>query len=124
MPEFGTASTKHLETCHPSLQVLFRTVVHGFDCSVIEGYRSNERQLELLNSDPPRTTLGPGKSTHNVKPSKGIDVVPYPVDWDDTDRFYYFGGYVKGVAAMLGIKIRWGGNWKNFKDFPHFEIIE
>ena len=124
MAEFGYASSRRLDTCHPSLQVLFRAVVHEFDCSVLEGHRSNERQLDLLNADPPRTTLGPGKSTHNVTPSRGIDVVPYPVDWDDTGRFQHFAGYVKGVAAMLGIKIIWGGDWKSFKDFPHFEIVE
>jgi hypothetical protein len=42
----------------------------------------------------------------------------------------YFAGYVKGIAMMLGIPIRWGGDWNsnndlkdnNFDDLPHFEL--
>jgi peptidoglycan L-alanyl-D-glutamate endopeptidase CwlK len=42
-------------------------------------------------------------------------------------------GVVKGVAAMQGIPVRWGGDWNgdgdgnlfdsNFDDLPHFEIL-
>jgi len=47
------------------------------------------------------------------------------------DRFYHFAGYVLGVAEILGIKIRWGGDWngnfdlkdQNYYDLPHFEVI-
>ena len=67
---------------------------------------------------------------HNADPSNAVDVVPYPVDWEDTDRMYYFAGFVKGIAAVMGIPIRWGGDWNdntevkdtNFKDLPHFEL--
>ena len=38
-------------------------------------------------------------------------MVPYPIDWDDRDRFHYFGGYVLGVAKQMGLNIRWGGDW-------------
>ena len=42
----------------------------------------------------------------------------------------YFAGFVKGIALMLGIPIRWGGDWNgnndlkdnNFDDLPHFEL--
>ena len=69
---------------------------------------------------------------HNKKPSKAIDVAPYPIDWDDRERMTYFAGYVKGIAMMLGIPIRWGGDWNsnndlkdnNFDDLPHFELRE
>lgn len=47
----------------------------------------------------------------------------------DLARWYYFGGYVCGVADELGIGIRWGGDWngnraiddQSFDDLPHFE---
>jgi hypothetical protein len=47
----------------------------------------------------------------------------------DLARWYYFGGYVCGVAEELGIPIRWGGDWngnrqvddQSFDDLPHFE---
>ena len=47
-------------------------------------------------------------SKHNKLPSKAVDVAPYPIDWNDPDRFYHFAGYVRGIAEGMGIKIRWG----------------
>jgi peptidoglycan L-alanyl-D-glutamate endopeptidase CwlK len=104
--------------------------VEEFDCSVLEGYRSLGRQQKLFDADPQRTKLRPGKSRHNRNPSLAVDVVPYPIDWDDLERFYYFAGYVKGVAQGLGIGIRWGGDWsmdndfkdQTFNDFTHYEL--
>jgi len=65
-----------------------------------------------------------------ASPARAVDVVPYPIDWDDREGFYAFGGFVKGVASQKGIKIRWGGDWdsdndlhdQNFIDLPHFEL--
>ena len=72
------------------------------------------------------------KSKHNSLPSKAVDVVPYPINWSDIDRFKDFGKFVIKKAAELGISIRWGGDWdgdgsssdETFLDFPHFEIKE
>ena len=136
MPKFGKRSMANLSTCHPDLQRLFTRVVERYDCSVIEGHRSNERQDELYHAG--KSKVKAGGSKHNSKPSKGVDVVPYPIDWNNRDRFHYFAGYVQGVANELGIKIRWGGDWdsdmeinsadkkgagfSSFDDLPHFEI--
>ena len=70
------------------------------------------------------------KSRHNLVPSMAVDVCPYPIDWNDRERFSYFAGYVRGVAAGMGIDIRWGGDWdsdgevkdNSFDDLPHFEL--
>ena len=59
-----------------------------------------------------------------------LDVCPYPIDWNDKDRFYNFAGLVKGIAISMDIKIRWGGDWdgdndlkdQTFFDLPHFEL--
>ena len=69
---------------------------------------------------------------HNASPSRAADVVPYPVDWDDRERFHLFAGFVLGIAQSMEINIRWGGDWnKNFDvddnqfdDFPHFELLK
>jgi peptidoglycan L-alanyl-D-glutamate endopeptidase CwlK len=29
---------------------------------------------------------------------------------------------MKTAAAELGVAIVWGGDWKSFKDGPHFEL--
>ena len=66
-----------------------------------------------------------------------VDAVPYPIDWNDTNRMRFFAGFVMGVAARLyheGLithKVRWGGDWdrdtdvkdNRFQDLPHFELV-
>ncbi len=128
MPSFGTRSRKNLKDAHHDLQRLFHQVVKNYDCAVIEGFRSKERQDELFHAGKSQLEW-PG-SKHNLDPSFAVDVIPYPVSWTDYDRFYHFGGYVKGVADAMGINIRWGGDWdrdnnlidQSFFDMPHFEL--
>ena len=129
MPSFSKSSQAKLDTCHPDLQHLFNEVIKKYDCTVIQGWRSNEEQEEYYRTG--KSKLRAGQSKHNARPfSLAIDVVPCPIDWTDYKRFYYFGGYVKSMADTLGIAIRWGGDWDNdnsfkdqtFHDLPHFEL--
>lgn len=126
MPTFGERSMANLNEAHPDLQRLFLEVVKHVDCMVIEGYRSPEEQEKLFHAGKSKIKSG-GK--HNVKPSLAVDVVPYPVDWNDYKRFFHFMGVVQGIAYGLGIKIRCGGDWsgdnifnESFLDLPHFEL--
>ena len=126
MPYFGRRSNQRLETCDPRLQQLFRAVVNVVDCAVLEGHRSPERQAELLAAGKSKVKV----SKHNSSPSLAVDVAPYPIDWDDTERFVRFGTYVLAKARELDIPIRWGGDWdgdgdrsdQTFDDLVHFEI--
>jgi len=130
VPKFSQRSKDNLATCHHDLQRLFNRVIQTFDCTVIEGHRSVERQKELFDKGFSKIDGINKKSKHNYTPSMAVDVVPYPIDWNDTDRMYFFGGYVKGIAHSMGIKIRFGGDWdsdtkvndQSFIDLPHFEI--
>ena len=130
MPKFGSTSIKRLETCHEDLQQIFYQVIKHFDCSILEGHRGEEKQNKYFDEGKSKVRFPKGR--HNANPSRAVDVAPYPIDWDDLDRFYYFAGFVKGIAAMLDIPIRWGGDWDNdtqvkdtgFKDLPHFELKE
>lgn len=128
MPNFGTQSRRNLEGVHPDLVRLFEEVVKHFDCMVLEGYRDADRQEKLYKEGHSRVHYP--NSKHNSNPSRAVDVAPYPVNWQDVSRFYYFGGFVKGVALGLGISIKWGGDWNSdtevrdqrFNDLPHFEL--
>jgi len=128
MAKFGKTSKKRLSTCENDLQRLFKEVIKHFDCSVLEGHRGQEKQDKYFNEGKSKVKYPNGR--HNATPSKAVDVVPYPVDWDDTARMYYFSGIVKGIAISMGINIRWGGDWDGdtqvqdtkFKDLPHFEL--
>lgn len=129
MPSFGSGSRGHLKTLHPHLALICNTVIQYYDFTIVEGHRSNERQAELLRLG--QTQLGPGKSKHNVYPSRAVDVAPYPIDWDDPSRFYLLAGMFFSVADNFDIKIRWGGDWdgdweskdQTFFDLPHFELV-
>ena len=130
MPRFGRRSRKNLETCHEDLQELFNEVIKFFDCTVIQGHRGKEEQNKYFDEGKSKVKYPNGR--HNANPSNAVDVVPYPIDWKDTDRMYYFAGFVKGIAYKMGIPIRWGGDWNgnndlkdnNFDDLPHFELKE
>ena len=130
MAKFGKRSKERLATCHPDLQKVFNEVIKHVDCSVLEGMRNEERQNKLYEEGKTKVYWPNGR--HNAKPSKAADVVPYPIDWDDRERFHLFAGFVIGIAKSMGITLRWGGDWdqdwtvmdNKFDDFPHFEIKE
>jgi hypothetical protein len=130
MPKFGSRSKKNLATCHEDLQDLFNEVIKHVDCSVICGHRNKQEQNEAFEKK--RTKVKYPNGRHNAKPSMAADVVPYPIDWDDRERFHLFAGFVLGIAQSMEINIRWGGDWNknfevddnNFDDFPHFELMK
>lgn len=133
MPRFGRRSTKNILEAHPDLQRLFYEVIKYFDCTVIDAYRPQEEQDEAYYTG--RSKLKFPQSKHNIKPSMAIDVVPWFTDephvrWRDMDTFYYFAGFVKGIAANMGIDITTGLDWdsdndlkdQTFQDAAHFEL--
>lgn len=128
MPTFGRASLRRLSECDDRIQQVLNEVIRTFDCSVLCGYRDEDTQNELFRSGKSHVQWPDSK--HNQHPSLAVDVVPYPIDWSDRERFNYFAGYVMGVADQQGIALRWGGDWNrdwkvrdnNFDDLPHFQL--
>ena len=134
MPHFSKSSISKLETCDPELQTLFNYVIKHFDCKVIYGYR--EKKAQNAAFDGGFSTIKYPYSNHNKQPSQAVDVIPWPIQWNNTDRMRYFIGFVKGVARMLKdygsmeVEITTGIDWDNdtvltdqrFNDFPHFQI--
>jgi len=128
MPIFGTASTKKLETCHKDLIAVCELVIETYDFTVLEGHRSGKRQDELFRQG--KSKLKAGQSKHNQSPSMAVDIAPWPIAWENTERFYLLAGFMFQAAADLGIRIRWGGDWdsdwvhsdQSFMDLPHFEL--
>ena len=134
MPKFSKRSRGRLDTCHPRLVTLFDQVVKHYDCTILEGYRDKQAQDEMFRTG--KSKLNYPKSKHNSSPSMAVDVVPYPINWKNTERMRHFAGYVFGVASVMGIQLRWGGDWdsdvmtadnglrdQSFMDLPHFELI-
>ena len=128
MPRFGKRSKERLATCEKDLQMLFNEVIRYVDCSILEGHRKKDRQNSLYEEGKTKVKYPRGR--HNASPSRAVDVVPYPIDWEDRERMTLFAGFVLGIASQMGINIRWGGDWdkdfevkdNKFDDFPHFEL--
>ena len=135
MPMFSQESFSKLSTCHLDLQALFFEAIKTFDCKILEGHRNEIDQNNAYDRGSSRLKWPFGK--HNELPSMAVDVAPYPVEWKDVKRFYFFGGYVLGIAQRLKDEgkithgIRWGGDWnqdkrvsdQTFNDLCHFELI-
>lgn len=124
MYKFGKRSRNRLKGVDSRLVNVLNELIKIMDVTVIEGLRSAERQEELL-----------AKGATKVKYSKhmegkAVDIAPYPIDWNDRERFHYMGGMVRGIAKALNLDIRWGGDWDSdgeikdnkFDDLVHIEI--
>lgn len=128
MNKFSKTSAARLATCHPDLIKVFTRVLELCDCSILCGHRTEEEQNAAFAEEKSQVQYPNGK--HNTLPSRAVDAAPYPIDWNDRERFSYFAGLVVGVGASMGIAIRWGGDWdndfdlkdNNFDDLVHFEL--
>jgi len=130
MPKFGKRSRERLKGVDVELVNVLNEVVKYFDITVIEGLRSQERQNELVAQGKSKTKFG-----KHVQ-GRAVDIATYPIDWDARDDFHYLGGFVLGIAAKMGVDIRWGGDWNasskfqgkrttkdnSFDDLVHFEL--
>lgn len=135
MPKFSKASLAKLETCHEDLQKVMHEAIKYIDFTVIYGHRSPEEQFELYKKgrklvDGKWVKVGATvtnldgknkKSNHNTNPSKAVDIAPYPIDWNNIQRFKDLAGVVKKAAETVGVQIQWGGDWK-MRDYPHYEV--
>jgi len=134
MPYFSKKSKNYLVTCHPDLQILFNEVILRYDCRVLCGYRGEKEQNEAFEANYSKVKFP--NSYHNKWLSNAVDVIPYPINWEDLDRMKMFIGYVLGTADMLkktwkiGSTIVSGIDWDRdfelrdtrFFDHPHFQI--
>lgn len=128
MFQFSSSSINHLSSAHPDLQKLFNEVIKVIDCTIIFGHRNREQQEEMCEKG--YSKLHFPDSMHNKTPSLAVDAVPFPIDWENRERFVFMAGIVKGIASQMGIKIRWGGDWdgdnelkdQKWMDLPHYEL--
>ncbi len=87
-----------------------------FDIKILEGIRTIERQKELVSKGASQTL----KSRHLT--GDAIDIAPYPIDWNDIEKFKVMATVMKEASKELGIPIVWGGDWKTLVDCPHFQL--
>lgn len=122
MPKFSTKSLKQLETCAVSLQTIAHGAIKVYDFSVLQGYRGQKEQDEAFKRGASKLKFP--FSRHNKYPSHAMDLVPYPIDWEDLNRFFELSGVIKTIAYQNNIRIKWGAEWATLKDYPHWELVE
>ena len=132
MFKFSKNSLKKLEGLHPNLQNFFMELIKisPYDFSITQGIRTTAEQNKLYQH---RTTPGKIvtncdgyklKSSHQTK-SDGLGhagdiavLVNNKITWSER---YYKEVAMAARILMQKYNIEWGGDWKNFKDLPHFE---
>jgi hypothetical protein len=124
MPRFGKRSKQRLKGVDAKLVNVLNELVKIMDVTIIEGLRSQERQDVLVAKGASKT-----RYSKHIQ-GKAVDLAPYPIDWEDRERFHYMGGMVRGIGQQLNVNIRWGGDWdsdgeikdNSFDDLVHVEI--
>jgi len=113
----GPTSRQKLQGVHPDLvKVVERAItLTESDFTILEGLRSLERQKTLVAAGK-STTLHSRHITGHA-----VDITPFPISWDWKD-YPPIEKAMKQAAHDLGIDLEWGGDWKSFKDAPHWQL--
>jgi peptidoglycan L-alanyl-D-glutamate endopeptidase CwlK len=124
----NASSEAKLKKVHPDLVRVVRRTARlikdkSFSFIITCGARTLEEQKKLLKAGA-TTTLNsrhiPGKDGY----SKAVDfavLIDNKIKWD-WPLYSRLSILVKEAAKLEAVPITWGGDWKSFKDGPHFEL--
>lgn len=114
-------SEENLRGVHPDLvKVVHRALeITDIDFMVIEGKRNEARQRQLVASGKSQTMNSRHLTGHAVD---CVPLVNNQIPWNDWSYFKKVADAMIKAAKELGVDIEWGGNWKTFKDGPHFQL--
>lgn len=120
MYKLGERSQLRLKGVHPDL---VKVVEHAIDIStinftVLEGLRTPERQKLLRDAGASQTLNSRHITGHAVDLGALVDG---EVRWD-WPLYHQIAKAMKQSAKDLNVAIVWGGDWRTFKDGPHFEL--
>lgn len=118
-------SRAKLLVAHPDLQkVMLRAAdISSIDFTVLEVLRTVARQRELVAKGASQTM----NSRHLPGPdgkSRAVDIAPLDggqVSWA-WPLYHKLAPIIKQAAKDVGVPIEWGGDWKSFKDGPHWQL--
>lgn len=126
--ELSEASWRKLHGVHPDLVYIVSNAIKitEVDFTVLEGVRTKQRQVSLVESGASKTLNSRHLTGHAVDLGAIIDG---RVAWDWP---LYYEIHRAMLAASLELisyhelgdkfTLEWGGNWKTFKDGPHFQL--
>ena len=114
-----------MEGVHPDLVAVFERAAQdgGIDFVILEGVRTVARQRQLVAKGASRTM-----NSRHIPGQNGvahaIDAAPLAngrVSWD-WKHYYPLAKVIKAAAEKLGVPVEWGGDWRSFKDGPHWQL--
>ena len=116
----GQRSLSRLEGVHPDLVRVVKkaAALSNLDFTVLEGIRSVERQKQLVSQGASKTMNSRHITGH------AVDLAPMiagEVRWD-WPLYHKLAKIVKSAAADEKVPLQWGGDWRAFKDGPHWEL--
>lgn len=145
MARFSKQSLNSLLGVHPDLGRLMTEAIKDtpVDFTITDGGRTAAMQHALWQKgrDAHGKVINPSqvvtnadgyikKSNHQVKADSyyaAVDLYPFvngKIDFNDKgNNLPIIAAHIKATAKCLGIKIRWGGDWKGSWDKPHFELV-
>jgi peptidoglycan L-alanyl-D-glutamate endopeptidase CwlK len=91
------------------------------DFTVLEGLRTLDRQKQLIAAGA-SSLKDPTRSRHVT--GHAVDLAPMiggVVRWD-WPLYHQLAAVVKDAAKTENVPIQWGGDWRTFKDGPHWEL--
>lgn len=116
----GSKSVQRLTGLHADLARVVHAAARASDLDfcVLEGLRTLDRQKQLL-SQGATTTL---KSRHLT--GHAVDLAAMSdgeIRWD-WPLYHKLAVIVKTAAAAENVPLEWGGDWRKFKDGPHWQL--
>ena len=124
--QLSQRSLPRLIGVHPDLIEVVKLAIQRttVDFMVVEGVRTLAQQREYVTKGASQTM-----SSYHFPQVDGlghaVDLAPLvrgAIPWNDWQAIAELAGVVKACAAELGVPVEWGGEWKSFKDGPHFQI--
>ncbi len=116
-----------LQEVHPDLQrvVLRAEGIYDGEFIVTEGKRTAARQKELYDAKASKTMRSrhvPESNQNGIACAVDLAVkVGSEVRWD-WPLYARLAVAMKQAAQEVGAPIEWGGDWRTFKDGPHFQL--
>jgi peptidoglycan L-alanyl-D-glutamate endopeptidase CwlK len=116
----GERSLSRLVGVHPDMvRVVKRAAATSdLDFTVLEGLRTLDRQHQLFKQGATKTMNSRHLTGHAVDLAPMLDG---KVSWD-WPLYHRLAKIVKAAAAAENVPITWGGDWRSFKDGPHWEL--
>jgi len=128
MRSWSARSLANLKGVHPDLRAVLDRALHAspHDFVITEGLRTLARQRELLRIGASTTLNSRHLTGHAVDLYAWVDVnrdgkVVFE-EMSNPRLMKRIADAIKAAAVAEDVPIVWGGDWRTFKDMPHFEL--